>query len=101
MKRRSVCRLRLSQVAANHANQFLANLRRIRAPMTMTIDDVIPNVIFQHLGEETVDGPSTRRDALQDLVALHFFSQRPLDGFDLTSNAPHAVNQLFFLANDV
>ena len=69
--------------------------------MTMTIDDVIPNVIFEHLGKETVEGPSARRDALQDLVALHFFSQRPLDGFDLPSNTPHAVNQLLFLANDV
>src|SRR5215468_11145055 len=72
---------------------------RIRLPSW--IDEVRANMILHDLGHQPIDGAAGAGNELQHVGTTDFLVERPFDGFDLSTNTSHAIEQLGFFANGV
>lgn len=63
--------------------------------------DVAANMVFHHLGHQSVDGSSHGRNELQYVGAPDFLIERPLYCFHLSTDAANSTQQLRFFANGV
>ncbi|KAH0444427.1 hypothetical protein KCU90_g955, partial [Aureobasidium melanogenum] len=74
-------------------NDFDELFRRASAILlaAFRVDEVIPDVVFQHDREKTVHSPATTCDPLQHVRAAVLFLERPLDGFDLSLDAADPI----------
>jgi hypothetical protein len=89
----------LLQVGAHYVDQFFSGLRALG--LMARLDQVRANVILDHLGHQSVDGAAGAGDELQHVGAADLLVERPFDGFDLSANAPDAIEQLGFFTNRV
>ena len=60
-----------------------------------------PNVVFDHLGHQAIDGAPRSDDEVQDRGAALFVVQRTLNRFDLAGDTPNPIEQLLFFLNRV
>jgi hypothetical protein len=58
-------------------------------------------MIFQHNPEQTVHGTSAACDLLQDIDAVAFLYQSPLNGIDLSPDAAHTVENFLFVTDSM
>jgi hypothetical protein len=63
------------------------------------IDQMHADVIFDHFAHQAVDRAPRGRDELQHVGTADFLLKRPLDGLDLSPNAPHAIQEFGFLSD--
>ena len=69
--------------------------------VTIGRQDVSSDMVFHHLGHQSVDGAAHRRNELQDVSTSDFLIERPLDRFNLSADAANSTQQLRFFANGV
>jgi hypothetical protein len=65
----------------------------------VSVNDVIAHMVFQDLHQQAIDRATTGRESLEDLCAVQFVVERPLDRLDLASDAPHSIDQLLVVTN--
>jgi hypothetical protein len=81
-------------------DQLLRGLRARIVMRSVGIDEVLKDMVLDHLGDEAVKRAPTRRGLLQNSGAGCIFLDPTFDGVELASNAPQADEQfllLFFL----
>ncbi len=65
------------------------------------IDEVRANVILHDLSHQPVDSTAGAGNELQHVSTTNFLIERPFDGFDLSPNASHAIEEFGLFANGV
>ena len=76
-------------------------MRALRIGLTGGIDEVRANVILHDLSHQPVDSAAGAGNELQHVSATNFLIERPFDGFHLSANAPHAIEEFGLFANGV
>ena len=76
------------------------DLKQLRG-LAVGRQDVAANMVFHHLGHESIDGAAHRRNELQDVGTPDFLIERPLDRFHLSTDTANSTQQLRFFANGV
>src|ERR1700722_5444649 len=61
------------------------------------IDDMQPDMVFNHFSHQAVHGAARRDDKMQHAGAAFFILERAFDRFDLTAHAADPVEQLVLL----
>ena len=70
-------------------------------PTFARIENVKPNMAFDHLRHQRIHGAPASGDIVQNRRALGLFIERSLDCFNLPANAPNPRDELLFLAHSV
>jgi hypothetical protein len=73
----------------------------LRIGLANRIDKVCANVILHDLGHQPVDGATGARNQLEHVGTTDFVIERPFDGFDLSADTSHTIEQFGFFANSV
>jgi hypothetical protein len=63
------------------------------------IDKVIPDVVFQHNGQQAVHCSATTRNPLQNIRAVVLSLKRPFDGLNLPFDTADPVKKFPFFLN--
>ena len=92
---------RLLQVRAHHIDQFFGRMSALRIGLARRIDEVRANVILHDLGHQPIDGAAGARDQLQHVGTTDFLIERPFDGFDLSADTSHTIDQFGLFTNGV
>ena len=73
----------------------------LRIGLAGGIDEVCANVILHDLGHQPVDSAARAGNELQHVRTTNFLIERPFDRFDLSANAPHAIEEFGLFVNGV
>ena len=73
----------------------------LRIRLAGRINEVRANVILHDLGHQPVDSAAGAGNQLQHVSTTNFLFERSFDGFDLSANAPHAIEEFGLFANGV
>jgi hypothetical protein len=65
----------------------------------MRVDDVFPNVCFDDLGHQAVDGAAAGRNHLQERRAIRLAIERLFNRIDLPPYASHSVLKLLLFSD--
>jgi hypothetical protein len=69
--------------------------------VSVGIDEVIPDVVLEHHGEQPIHRSPTTCYPLQDIGTAVLFVERTLDRFNLALDAANPVEKLLFFLNRV
>src|SRR5580704_14187690 len=94
-----VPRSSLLHVSAHDVDQLLGGSCPLRLGPLLGVEDVVPDVILDHLAYETVQSPSCGGDRLQDFVATLLLGEGPLDPFDLSPYPADSRDELLPVSN--
>jgi len=86
-------------VWTDHFDEPVRRVRVERARILLGVDEMGPDVVFDHLGHQAGDAAANARDHVHDALAFGLFGQRPLDRFDLAANAADPGEQLFLFSD--
>ena len=92
---------RLFQVSANDLDQFVGRLFLSGRRFALGAEDVKPDMAFEHLGHERVDGAARGGERHEDARAVLLVDERLLDGIDLPANPADSLQQLRLIVNGV
>jgi hypothetical protein len=88
------------QILMDDLHEFLGGRHARIVAAGPRIDHVLTDMVFDHFGDETVQGASTRRRLLQYIGALLVALDRPFNGFDLTPQSFDPIQELgLFICN--
>jgi len=90
-----------SQIALDEVDELLGCLGLSGRGASVWIHYVEAHVALDDFGHEAIDGPTARRDRLQDRRALLLIDERLLDAVDLPSNTPNAIDELLLVPDRV
>ncbi len=65
------------------------------------IDEVRANVILHDLGHQPINGAAGARNQLEHVGATDFLIERAFDGFDLSADTSHPIEEFGLFANGV
>ena len=85
----------LFQIRSECLDQIVRRVSLFIGWSRLRVENVKANVNFDHFRHESIHGPAASRNVVQDLGAFAFVVERSLDGFDLSSNSPDTIEQLF------
>ena len=71
----------------------------LRIGFTGRIDKVRANMILHDLGHQPIDSAPSARNELKHVGTTDFLVERPFDGFDLSSDTSHTIEEFGFFAN--
>jgi hypothetical protein len=91
----------LLQVLVNNLDEFFGGQGLPSLRSGACIDDVFANMVFDHLGNEPVQGSTAGRCLLEDSGALIFRLDGSLDRLDLTAQPSEAIQQFGFFRRHV
>jgi hypothetical protein len=91
----------LLEVRTYHVDQFFSRMSALRIGLISRINEVRANMILHDLGHQPVDGAAGAGNELQHVSTTDFLIERPFDGFDLSANASHAIEEFGLFANGV
>src|SRR6516162_4314183 len=86
----------LLEISLHRLDQFFGAAAALG--IARRIDDMKPNMVFDHLAHKTGERTACGDDEMQHIGAALFLFQRALDGFALTEHPPHSIQQLELLA---
>ena len=91
--------LGLFEVGSHDVDQLFGGAAGFGIGLQRGIDQMHPDVIFDHFAHQAVDRAPRGRDELQDVGTAELLFERALDRLDLSADAPHAVQELGFLSD--
>ena len=85
----------------NNLDQLLRGAGARIVPRRFRVDDMLPDMAFDHLGDEPVKGTAASGRLLQHRGAAGFLLKRTFNGVELATNAPDPVQQLLLVLEGV
>jgi hypothetical protein len=82
------------QILVNDVDEIVGRHRLRGIRTTLWVNDMFPNVVLDHLGNEAIERPAAGRRLLQYPRTLVIRLNRALNCFDLTAQSFDAVEQL-------
>lgn len=82
----------------NDFDELIGGVGVERARILLGIHKMRADMILDHFGHESCDGPADAGNHVHDALAFGFLTQGPLDCFHLTSDPTDPRKQLFLLS---
>lgn len=73
----------------------------LRIGLMTRIDEVGANMILHDLGHQPIDGAAGAGNQLEHVGTADFLIERSFDGFDLSADTSHPIEEFGFFANGV
>src|ERR1700751_178722 len=89
------------EIAMDDVDQLIGGVDVQRSGVFVRIDQVRPDVIFDHLGQQTVDGAAAAGGEVHDLLAPFFLLERAYNRIGLAADAACPIQELLLLPNGV
>src|ERR1700688_711808 len=91
----------LLQILVNNLDEFFSGQGLRSLPPCAWINHMFANMVFDHLGDESVQGAAAGSCLLEHIGALVIRLDGSFDRLDLTAQPPDAIQQFGFFRRDV
>src|SRR6516225_7518233 len=89
------------EIAVDDGDQLIGGVDVQRPGVFVRTDQVRADVLFHHLGQETIDGAPATGDKVHDLLTPFFLFERAHDCLGLAADAACPIQELLLLPNGV